>query len=151
MPRSHRIIASLILATLLANALIARIAMAQDEPNYPSFQALGLELYLIHTRIQVSREQMLLVLPQHIEFIKSLEQDGRLFAAGPVADPGNDALRGNGLIIVRAHSFEQANEIALQDPMHSSGARSFSIQRWTLNEGNMQFQVRLSTRQADFE
>ena len=40
------------------------------------------------------------------------------------------------MIIVRAGSFEEADAIAKADPMHSSGVRSYKIQRWILNEGS---------------
>jgi uncharacterized protein len=45
------------------------------------------------------------------------------------------------MFIYRAESLAEATKLAAADPMHSSGARSFTVRAWLLNEGT--FSVRL--------
>lgn len=56
-------------------------------------------------------------------------------------------MEGAGLIVYRAESLGAARKIAEADPMHRSGARSFTIRRCLVNEGSLNVSVRLSTRQ----
>jgi hypothetical protein len=37
------------------------------------------------------------------------------------------------MVIFRANSFQEAEKIALADPMHSSGARRYALTPWLLN------------------
>ena len=55
-------------------------------------------------------------------------------------------MEGVGLIIYRAPSLEAARALAENDPMHSSGTRSFSIRRWLVNEGSISVNVKLSAQ-----
>ena len=61
-----------------------------------------------------------------------------------VAGKGEDGARKHGMIIVRADSFEQARAIADRDPFHKAGLRSYSVDRWSLNEGSLTFTVNFS-------
>jgi uncharacterized protein YciI len=79
----------------------------------------------------------------HLAFIGDLEAKGRLLFAGPLSDAAGELIAG-GLIVVRAASFAEACEIAGADPMHKSGARRFAVRRWMINEGCLNFSVRLS-------
>jgi hypothetical protein len=45
-------------------------------------------------------------------------------------------MEGAGLIIYRADSLHDAKELADADPMHSSGARTYVLRRWLVNEGS---------------
>ena len=45
-------------------------------------------------------------------------------------------------------SFEEADEIAAADPMHSSGMREYTLERWHMNEGTLTFQVTFSDQAA---
>ena len=49
------------------------------------------------------------------------------------------------MVIIRANSINHAKEIANSDPMHSSGARSFIVRPWLLNEGNIEVSLDYST------
>lgn len=77
----------------------------------------------------------------HVEYQRRLERDGTMFAAGPLASVDEQEWHGEGLFIYRAESLGEAVKIAEADPMHSSGARRFSIRQWMLNEGS--FSVRI--------
>ena len=64
-----------------------------------------------------------------------LERRGILFGAGPMVAQVEGKPR-TGMIIVRAASFEEADEIAKADPMHASGLREYAIWKWSLNDGS---------------
>ncbi len=85
-------------------------------------------------------------LPDHLAYIGSLESNGSLFMAGPVSDETGEEMDGTGMLILRASSFEEAHALVAGDPMHKSGARSFVLRRWLINEGSLSLSVGLSTR-----
>ena len=55
---------------------------------------------------------------------------------------------GAGLVIYRAASMDDAQHLASNDPMHLSGARSFTLRKWLVNEGSIQVSAGLSTGSA---
>ncbi len=61
-----------------------------------------------------------------------------------MSDETGMQMQGTGLIIYRADSLEEARALAEDDPMHKSGARSFILCRWLINEGSLTLQVGLS-------
>ncbi len=81
---------------------------------------------------------------EHLKYQVEIEQKGIMFAAGPFANDSGDAWSGEGMIIIRASSIEEATEIAQADPMHSSGARRFRIRPWLVNEGGFNLRVTFS-------
>ena len=80
-------------------------------------------------------------LDPHVEWQTKLERDGIMFAAGPLSTDDEQYWEGDGLFVYRAESRAAAVELAERDPMHSSGARSFTVRPWLLNEGT--YTVRL--------
>jgi hypothetical protein len=60
---------------------------------------------------------------------------------GPLADDTEQEWNGEGMFVYRAPSRDDAVKLAEADPMHASGARSFTVRLWMLNEGT--FSVRL--------
>ncbi len=80
-------------------------------------------------------------LDPHVEWQTKLERDGIMFAAGPLSTDDEQYWEGDGLFVYRAESRVAAIELAERDPMHSSGARSFTVRPWLLNEGT--YTVRL--------
>ena len=48
------------------------------------------------------------------------------------------------MVIIRAASLAEAREIAASDPMHSSGARSFTVRPWLMNEGTVTIKISYS-------
>ncbi|MBX2886037.1 MAG: hypothetical protein KTR32_39140 [Granulosicoccus sp.] len=100
------------------------------------------ELYLITTtpaRAEGTQE----MLPAHLEYQIKLEREGKLYGAGPFYKEGESKPSG-GLIILRAQSYEEARSLADADPMHANKLRTYTVQKWLLNEGAMTFTVRLS-------
>ena len=64
-----------------------------------------------------------------------------LIGAGPVAVDGGVTWSGEGMVVVRADSLEQAEAIAAADPMHAAGARSYRVRPWIVNEGTLTVKV----------
>ena len=81
---------------------------------------------------------------EHLKYQVEIEQKGIMFAAGPLADDSGERWGGDGMIIIRANSMEEATRIAEADPMHSSGARTFRIRPWLMNEGGFNLRVTFS-------
>ena len=97
-------------------------------------------LYAVLTTPIVDRDIMMESLPDHLAYQVSLEEKGIMFAAGPLFDQ-DDAPPRAGLIIIRANSFAEAREIADADPMHERGLRSYTLDRWSINEGGFTLKV----------
>jgi len=103
---------------------------------------LGKQLYVIHTIPVAPREKIAELLPQHLEHQVRLEKSGVMFAAGPLAN--EDGTPGGGLIVVRADSFAAARAIADTDPLHKAGLRTYTLRRWTVNEGSYSLTINYS-------
>ena len=101
------------------------------------------ELYVIFTRPVAPREELMKLLPQHLARQVELEKQGVLFAAGPMESRDEDKVR-TGMIIVRASSFEEADQIAKADPFHAAGLREYEIWNWSMNEGSLTVTVNYS-------
>ncbi len=84
------------------------------------------------------------MLPAHLTYQAELEKQGKLAFAGPVSDETGENLLGEGMIIYRADTLEEARALADADPMHSSGARRYDLRRWLVNEGSFTLSVGLS-------
>lgn len=82
----------------------------------------------------------------HLKFQMSLEKQGIMFAAGPLWTDDERFWEGEGMVIVRAASAEAATAIAEQDPMHKSGARTFRVRPWMVNEGSITVRVDFSSQ-----
>lgn len=108
---------------------------------------LRMELYVIFTRAVAPPEEIMKLLPKHLERQVELEKQGIMFGAGPM-DPQDTSKPRTGMIIVRAKSFEHAHEIAMADPFHAAGLREFEIWKWSLNEGSYTVTINYSDQTA---
>ena len=106
-----------------------------------SHNLLAKRLYVISSKPTNGLGPINEVLDEHVKFQTKLEVDGVMFAAGPLASEDLQEWLGEGLFMYRAASIDEARSIAESDPMHSSGARSFTIREWMLNEGTYTVQV----------
>lgn len=95
------------------------------------------QLYVIFTKPTNGMEPVLANLEQHLTFQIDLEKRGIMFGAGPMWNDAEDAWEGEGMVIVRAASLDEAKAIAATDPMHKAGARSYTVRPWLLNEGTI--------------
>ena len=116
----------------------------QDVLNASS-EMLNKDLYVIITKPTNGMEPVMENLDEHLKFQVSLEKKGIMFGAGPFWDENEIDWNGEGMVIIRANSINHAKEIANSDPMHSSGARSFIVRPWLLNEGNIEVSLDYST------
>ena len=108
--------------------------------------ALALEFYVAQSTPAKKPEDVKAALPDHLAYQAALEESGNLAFAGPMSDESGAYMQGMGLIIYRAVSLEAARALAESDPMHKSGARSFTLRRWMINEGTLNLSVGLSTK-----
>jgi uncharacterized protein YciI len=113
--------------------------------------ALALELYMVRSTPVGDVPLLQKTLPAHLEYQAGMEKAGKLVLAGPLSDPTGEQMFGEGLIIYRANSLEQAREYAEADPMHAAGARTFDIRRWLINEGNLTLNVNLSLQNVSLD
>ena len=107
--------------------------------------ALALELFVVRSTPAGAPEAAKASLPAHLEYQRRMEEAGNLVLAGPMSDPSGDDMMGEGMIIYRAATLDDARAMAKADPMHASGARSFEIRKWLVNEGSLNLGVGLST------
>lgn len=106
-----------------------------------SHDLLAKRLYVVSSKPTNGLGPIQKVLDEHVKFQTKLEVDGVMFAAGPLASEDLQEWLGEGLFMYRAESMAEAVKIAEADPMHSSGARTFTIREWMLNEGTYTVQV----------
>jgi hypothetical protein len=55
------------------------------------------------------------------------------------------------MIIIRASSFAEARAIADSDPYHRNGLRTYTLTRWTVNEGSYTVRVNYSDQTMTIE
>ena len=108
--------------------------------------ALAHELYMVLSTPAGDPAKVKETLPAHLAYQAEQEAAGALFLAGPVSDETGEMMEGTGLIIYRAASLEDARRIAVEDPMHAVGARTFVLRRWLVNEGSLTLSVKLSAQ-----
>ena len=114
-----------------------------------SKEMLQKQLYAIFTSPANGLEPVFAQLEEHLAFQVELERQGIMFAAGPLWTDDEQHWRGEGMVIIRAGSANEAQAIAERDPMHRSGARTFRIRPWMINEGGVS--VRLNFSSQSFE
>ncbi|HTI85033.1 MAG TPA: YciI family protein [Alphaproteobacteria bacterium] len=105
-------------------------------------------VFLLPTDKAGERSQVRL---EHFRFVKRLEAEGRLFAAGPYVDEASGKPTGEGLFIVRGVSSDEVARIVSEDPFYKGGFRTFRIQPWQLNEGSLTVRLSLSERRVELD
>lgn len=106
---------------------------------------LQLQLYAVFTRPVDGLKPIMEQLEKHLAFQVSLEERGILFGAGPFWTDDEQEWRGEGMVVIRAENLAAAKAIAAEDPMHSSGARTYEVRPWLVNEGSITIRLRHST------
>jgi uncharacterized protein YciI len=120
------------------------VGMSEPKSNvHPSTSNfLGKEMYLVVTR-PVRSPEIEKRLKEHLDHQVALEKRGIMFAAGPLY-PRDSNIPEAGMFVLRAGSFEEADAIAREDPLHKAGLRTYTLQKWRLNEGRITVTVDFS-------
>ena len=108
---------------------------------------LGKEMYLVITR-PVRSPEIEKRLSEHLAHQVELERKGIMFAAGPLYSKGSQTPEA-GMFVLRANSFEEAEAIAATDPLHAAGLRTYTIQKWRVNEGSITLKVNYSDQTVE--
>lgn len=124
------------------------VAWTDYKANAKSRGALALELYVATSSPAKAAEDVKASLSDHLAYQAELERAGALAFAGPLSDESGEHMQGSGMMVYRAESLEAARALAEDDPMHKSGARSFVLRRWMINEGSLNLSVGLSTKEV---
>ena len=103
---------------------------------------LGLEFYILMIE-PLRGPEIQKGLYDHLQRQISLEKDGVMFGAGPLLDEDEEE-PSRGMMIIRASSFDESRKIADEEPYFRDGLRTYTLHRWTLNEGSMSFTVNYS-------
>lgn len=64
--------------------------------------------------------------PQHLEYLAQLENEGKVFLKGPFLDGVG------GLVIYKADSLQEAQEMAKKDPYVALGVRRLELHEWKI-------------------
>jgi uncharacterized protein YciI len=64
--------------------------------------------------------------PRHLAFLEEQDSRGKILARGPFTDGSG------GLVIYRASSLEEAQDIAASDPYVTEGARRLELHEWAM-------------------
>lgn len=99
------------------------------------------QLYVVFTKPANGLGPVMENIEPHLQYQIELEQKGIMFGAGPFWDDAEEKWEGEGMVIIRAASLAEAKRIAAEDPMHKSGARSYTVRPWLLNEGTLTIKI----------
>jgi len=119
--------------------------ITKDDILKASSGMLQKQLYVVFTTPTNGMGPVMENIEEHLKFQVELEQKGIMLGAGPFWADDEHTWNGEGMVIIRADSLAHAREIAMTDPMHSSGARDFKVRPWLLNEGRITVEVNFST------
>lgn len=111
-----------------------------------SKEMLQKQLYAIFTTPTNGLGPVFANLEEHLKFQVQIEQEGIMYAAGPMWTDDEQTWEGEGMVVVRAASRDAAIAVAERDPMHKSGARSFTVRPWLINEGSVTIRLDNSTQ-----
>ena len=107
------------------------------------------QLYVVITRPTNGLGPVMENLEAHLAHQVKIEADGIMVGAGPFWLDDEETWGGEGMFIIRAGSLAEARKIAESDPMHSSGARSFEVRPWLLNEGTITVKISFSKNERE--
>jgi uncharacterized protein len=110
---------------------------------------LAKQFYVINTKPTKGMGPVMENLGEHLAYQGELERTGVMFAAGPLADDHGPGWAGEGMVIIRAKSLADARAVAEADPMHKSGARSFTVRPWLMNEGSFTVRIKGSDQKVE--
>ena len=98
--------------------------------------------YYVMFRVMLDPGLMPEILARHLQWLIDLEKRNLVFASGPLFDLSEK--QAGGMTVFRTKTGKEAEELAAADPLVSSGAMDFEIQRWQINEGRINVSVDFS-------
>lgn len=128
---------------------MTEVANSDQQHHELTKNFLGKDYYVIVTTPVAPKEELDKMLAEHLTHQIKLEKQGIMFGAGPLA--AEDGSRVGGLVIIRASSFAEARAIADSDPYHKNGLRTYTLTRWTVNEGSFTVRVNYSDQTMAIE
>lgn len=137
----------LAISVLFTGNAAAEIFTPEQKARLASF--LNKDFYIYETKLFGTPEQFKEYLSAHLSYQVKLENEGIMFGTGPLFDENHTGTPKAGLIIVRAASFEEAKAIADADPFHSSGVRTYTLRKWTMNEGSLDLSIKFSDQSVE--
>ena len=108
------------------------------------------QLWIVMSKAAKPPEEVRKQLKAHLDHQIRLEKNGIMYGAGPATAPG-ESRPAFGLIIIRAKDEAEARRIADADPMHASGARTYELYSWSLNEGHIAVTLNFSDQTFRFD
>jgi uncharacterized protein len=138
----------LVAAAFLAGALTMGAVQQASSQNAPPLNpvgphGLGKQLWIIEATDVPGKPFDLELTKRHLAHQVDLEKQGIMFGAGPLVHA--DGSPEYGMIVVRADSAEDAKRIADSDPMQQEGHRTYTLHKWTVNEGRITLTVNFSS------
>ncbi len=122
----------LVLSTLILTFAISFVAMSQQKSE-PEFKLVQFQMALLkrapHTEKQGSAN-MTALHAEHVAYIKSLFESGKVVIAGPLAEDGDI----RGVTIFRTNSPEEAKALAENDPLVKAGFFTVEMHPWWSEE-----------------
>jgi uncharacterized protein YciI len=106
---------------------------------------LAKQLYVVFTTPANGIGPVMENLQRHLDYQELLEKKGIMFAAGPHWTDDEQRWDGEGMVVIRASTLAEAEAIAADDPMHKSGARSYRVRPWLVNEGTLTVKLDFAT------
>ncbi len=91
-----------------------------------------------------SEEEMLPVVPAHLEYMQAHED--KIFLSGPFAKPGR--IVDEGMCVLHTESEEEALRFMRDEPLTKHGLRRFELKLWNVCEGTLSLHLRASKSQA---
>jgi uncharacterized protein YciI len=140
-----------VLFVVLLGNLLFLTNLSQAETNNQHDKKRPEIYYIIHSKLLGDMKVLKKTLPAHLEHLNKLQNRGKLFAAGPTLVPAdtvdkfevlenNQAIGGDGIIILRVDTRAEAEEIAQSDPFHQAGIRRYEILPWIISKGSVTLQ-----------
>ena len=122
--------------------------MANDAGDEQPHSGLNKVYYACFTRPVKPLAELEAHLEEHKAYLGVIEKRGGMFAAGPLLN-ADGRYDGNGLIVYRTKTREEARALADGDPFHALGLRTYDLFPWQVNEGS--FELRLLYSAGTFE
>lgn len=100
-------------------------------------------LFVALSKAIAQPEEILPFVAEHLAYMNSLENEGKLFASGPFVQ--ENVLVGDGMTIFQTGTIEEARTLMQAEPLIKRGMRIFDLRTWELREGRMTITLNAST------